>query len=346
MTRRWLQRIALGLAVLLIGSAAILWWWGLRTPAFPQPLLAGQLHERRIDHGGLSRSFLFYVPPRLADPAPVVLVLHGSAATGERMRRATAWAFDEIADRDGALIVYPEGHARHWNDCRITGSNPAREASADDVGFLGAVVDRLAGDPALQGQRVDTRQVFATGLSNGGHMALRLALESPDFVAGVAAVAASLAAPANSDCVASGQAVPVLLINGEADPISPYAGGEVKVLGPLGRRGAVLASVESANYFQRLAGYTVPAFEHRYPDADPADGTVALRQVWFAEDRPEVGLITIYGGGHTIPHPVKQFPRILGRTSHDLSAAEESWSFFRRQREGAGPARPLPAKLP
>ena len=61
------------------------------------------------------------------------------------------------------------------------------------------------------------------------------------------------------------------------------------------------------------------------------DGTVASRRVWSAGDRPEVDLITIHGGGHTIPHPVKAMPRILGRTSHDVPAAEEIWRFFRRQ---------------
>jgi polyhydroxybutyrate depolymerase len=291
----------------------------------------GQLIARQLEHGGHTRSYLLYVPPRLADPAPVVLVLHGSAASGERMRRATAGAFDVLADAHAAIVVYPDGHLDHWNDCRTAGGNPARAAAVDDVGFLRALLARLDADPALQGGRVDSRQVFAFGLSNGGHMGLRLALEAPDLVAGVTAVAAALPVASNSGCAATGRAVPVLLINGDRDPISPYGGGTVTMLGPLGNRGDVQSALASAQYFQELAGHRSAPFEHRYPDDDPGDGTVAVRRVWTAPGRPEVALITIHGGGHTIPHPRKQFPRIFGRTSHDISAAAEAWRFFLRQ---------------
>lgn len=325
-----LRIIAGLLAVVLLGGLG-LWSWGLRTPAYPQPALTGKVEERRLDVGGVSRRFLAYIPDRLADPAPVVLVLHGAASSAERMRSTTAWAFEEIADRDGAMIVYPEGFEGHWNDCRREGDFAAKRRAMDDVRFLQAVVGRLQGDPALGGRQLAADQVFAVGLSNGGHMAFRLALEAPDFIAGVAAIAASLPAATNSECTPSGEPVAVLVLNGDADPVNPYDGGRITAIGPINRRGEVQSSLDTARYFSTLAGYTEPPFEHRYPDSDPADGTVATRMVWTASDRPEVDLITIHGGGHTIPHPAKAMPRILGRTSHDVPAAEEVWRFFRRQ---------------
>jgi polyhydroxybutyrate depolymerase len=320
--------VALGLVVAMVAG---LGWWGLRTPAYPLPPLQGQLVSGQLGHDDTVRSYLLYVPPRPADPAPVVLVLHGSSASGERMRRATGAAFDELADGYGAIVVYPDGQLDHWNDCRVARGNPARAAAVDDVGFLRALVAGLAADPALAGRPIDARRVFVFGLSNGGHMALRLALEAPDLVAGVTAVAANLPVAGNSDCVARGEAVPVLFINGDADPVSPYGGGTVTLLGPFGNRGDVQSAAASVDYFRRLAGHAAGAFEHRYPDEDPADGTVVTRQVWAEPGRPEVALITIHGGGHTIPHPRKQFPRILGATSHDLSAVAEAWRFFQRQ---------------
>lgn len=327
----WLARAGAALIVLTLAAGVVLWAWGLRTPPFPQPALTGKVELRRLAVGGMSRSFLAYIPERLADPVPVVLVLHGSGSSAERMRSATAWAFEQIADREGAVVIYPEGVEGHWNDCRSEGDFAARRLGVDDVGFLRAVVARMSGDPALGARQIDADEVFAAGLSNGGHMALRLALEAPDFVTGVAAIAASLPADSNMNCAPSGRAVPVLLLNGDADPISPYEGGEIWSLGSFNRRGAVKSAVATAGYFSRLAGFLEPPFEHRYPDNDPADGTVATRMVWSAGDRPEVDLITIHGGGHTIPHPVKAMPRILGRTSHDVPAAEEIWRFFRRQ---------------
>jgi polyhydroxybutyrate depolymerase len=322
--------------VLALAALAMLWAWGLRTAAFPQPALTGKVEQRRLDVDGLGRAFLMYIPEQLADPVPVVLVMHGSASSGARMRSDTGWAFEELADRDGTVVVYPDAFAGQWNDCRATGDFEARKRGVDDVAFLRAVVARLDGDPALRGRRIAAEQVFATGLSNGGHMALRLALEAPAMVAGVASIAASLPAASNSLCSPSGRPVPVLLINGDADPVSPYDGGEIWSIGPFNRRGTVQSAGESAEYFRQLAGYADPPFEHRYPDLDPQDGTVATRMVWSADERPEVDLITIHGGGHTIPHPVKAMPRILGRTSHDISAAEEIWRFFHRQLMSGG----------
>ncbi|TFG86503.1 MAG: polyhydroxybutyrate depolymerase [Chromatiales bacterium] len=337
--RHPLGRLITALLAIILVVGVALWWWQWHTPDFQQPALSGRVVERRLEFGGLQRSFLVYIPERLPDRVPVLLVLHGSAGTAKRMRSDTAWAFEEIADRHGAVIVYPQGFDRHWNDCRATGDYAAKRRALDDVGFLRAVVARLDGDPALGARRIDAEQVFAAGHSNGGHMALRLALEAPDFVAGVAAIAASLPTADNFSCAASGKPVPVMLINGDADPISPYAGGEIWSIGPFNQRGAVQSTLATAEYFRSLAGYTAAPFEHRYPDADPVDGTVASRMVWSVEDRPEVDVITIHGGGHTIPHPLKSMPRIFGRTSHDVPAADEIWRFFRRQLlSGGNPA--------
>lgn len=327
----WLLPSVGALLLLLAGGGLAFWWWGWHTPDFPQPELTGSVVKRRLEFDGQSRSFLVYVPRKVISPTPVVLVLHGSGGTAQRMRRDTAWAFEQIADREGMLVVYPQGVDRQWHDCRRGMDHSSSRSRIDDVGFLRAVVARLAGDPALGGRQIDAGAVFAAGFSNGGHMAFRLALEAPDFVAGIAAVAASLPTAANSTCHASGKAVPVLIIDGDADPVSPYDGSEIRSLGSFNRRGAVQSAEATADYFSHLAGHAELPFEHRYPDADPADGTVASRRVWSVENRPEVDLITIHGGGHTIPHAEKRMPRIFGRTSHDVPAAEEIWRFFGRQ---------------
>lgn len=321
---------ALRLAGILVLAAVVaigaLWAWGLRTPDYPLPALAGEYLAGELESGGLVRRYGWYRPPGLAAPAPVVLILHGSAATGDRMRSATGRAFDALADREGFIAVYPDGVEGHWNDCRRVGDYAAKTLAVDDTAFLEAVVDHIGRQVP-----VDHGRVFAFGLSNGGQMALRLALEAPDFVAGVTAVAASVPAAGNQGCAPGRGPVAVLLINGTGDPINPWDGGRVTLLGAFGDRGEVLSAADSLEHFRRLGGHRGEPFQHRYPDLDAADGTVATRQVWSGEGLPEVALITIHDGGHTIPHPVKTFPRILGRTSHDLSAAEEAWRFFARQ---------------
>ena len=92
----WLARATAALIVLTLAAGMVLWAWGLRTPPFPQPALTGKVEQRRLDVGGISRSFLVYVPQHLSDPVPVLLVLHGSAGSAERMRSATAWADGKV----------------------------------------------------------------------------------------------------------------------------------------------------------------------------------------------------------------------------------------------------------
>jgi poly(3-hydroxybutyrate) depolymerase len=47
---------------------------------------------------------------------------------------------------------------------------------------------------------IDTKHVFVLGYSNGGQMAFRMAIETPDEVAAVAALGASLPTPDSSSC--------------------------------------------------------------------------------------------------------------------------------------------------
>jgi polyhydroxybutyrate depolymerase len=120
----------------------------------------------------------------------------------------------------------------------------------DDVGFLRALVARFATEHGA-----DRARVFATGISNGGQMALRLALEAPELVRGVAPVAASLPAERNMDCRPAGRPVSVLIMNGTADPMNPFGGGDVALYGLLGNA-APCCRQNCIDYFRDLAGYT------------------------------------------------------------------------------------------
>ena len=53
---------------------------------------------------------------------------------------------------------------------------------------------------------------------------------------------------------------------------------------------------------------------------------------WRPGSATPVSLVTVEGGGHTMPHPVFRLPRFLGPTSHEFDAAELSWQFFREGR--------------
>ena len=255
-------------------------------------------------------------------------MLHGSQGSGNRIRRGSGYEFDSLADRHGFIVAYPDGYERHWNDCRAAAQYQAKLLNIDDVAFMRELVLFMVREYA-----VDRNRVFVAGLSNGGQMAYRLALEAPDLVRGVAVIAASMPTETNMSCERSGKAVPVMIINGTADPINPFNGGEVTLVGSFGSRGTVMSAQASAQYWADLAGNSTEPFFHRYPDSDVDDGSVAERMVWTMTGRPEIAFVTVDGGGHTIPGPGLSFPFFLGSVNHDFSAIDEIWRFFSRESE-------------
>ncbi len=100
--------------------------------------------------------------------------------------------------------------------------NRNKTEPADDVAFLNQMLDQLA----LK-YSVDSTRIYATGLGDGGFMALRAGCNMADRVAAVAAVGAEM--PKTMICLPS-RAVPAVFIEGTDDPIVPYNGGSYKAL--------------------------------------------------------------------------------------------------------------------
>ena len=135
-----------------------------------------------IDVGGVSRTFHLYRPPGLGDGAPLVVMLHGGFGTGAQAERSYHW--DSEADAGHFLVAYPDGLMRAWNAGSCCGE-PQR-TNTDDVGFITAMVGAIE-----QKMPIDRARVYATGMSNGAMMALRLGCQTDTFAA-IAPVAGTL----------------------------------------------------------------------------------------------------------------------------------------------------------
>jgi len=159
-------------------------------------------------------------------------------------------------------------------------------------------------------------------------MAYRLALEAPRRFRAVAGVSASYPTADNTKChpVARGTA-PILIMNGTADPLNPYAGGEVALYGLFMHRGTVLSSASTARLFAGLNG--IPDHpetqETRWPDGD------AMEQATWRGNGRMVELVTIPGGGHALPQPWRRGPRLLGPTHVNPNGPDLIWQFFSQQ---------------
>jgi polyhydroxybutyrate depolymerase len=249
--------------------------------------------------------------------------MHGSDGNGAQMRIASGYGFERLADEHGFAVAYPDGHEGYWNACNIVGDYAANKRNLDDVGFLTALADKLANDIGI-----DQRRVFATGISRGGHMAFRLAIEAPARFRAVAAIAANVPTPDNFKCRPSESGTSsVMIMNGTKDPLNPFEGGEVKFFGLL-HRGTVRSSRESAQYFADLNKIiTAP----QGLESQASVGMSTERLLW-QKDTKQVELVAIHGGGHVIPQPYWRFPRLLGPTPKETNGPALIWEFFEQQR--------------
>lgn len=240
-------------------------------------------------------------------PAPVVVAMHGFLGTSRNMRQKTR--FDVLARRHGFIVVYPNGKRRKWND----GRNPRNRV--DDVGFLTSLIAGLVADG-----RADPARVFLTGHSNGGGMAMRMACERPEMVAGISVVATKV--PVNFQC-ANGRPVPALFVHGTDDPISPHQGRPAD-----SRLGAALSSEASLNLWQRRNRCRGVANTRVVDRKD--DGT-SVKFIRYARCAAQLSYVVIDGHGHDWPNPNDSATRLQGPATKELNATALTWQFFERQ---------------
>ena len=139
---------------------------GSLPPTFP---LAPGVHDGALDSGGLERTFVIDIPSSYdgSTDLPLLLVFHGGNGSGSQLQGGLG--FGAAAESDGAIVVYPDGIESNWADGR--GTTDASQAGVDDVAFVSDLIHHLAAHLSI-----DTRRVWATGISNGGifsHVGLR-----------------------------------------------------------------------------------------------------------------------------------------------------------------------------
>ena len=310
---------ALGLAAVLLALLGAAYAWFVHAPM--PAIAASEAQARTVIVGGRQRSYLVWTPPALPAGAPVLLVLHGSLMDGPQMRRMLGPRFERLAHRHGAVVVYPTGFEGHFNEGRLAATYSARTLDIDDVGFVRAIVDALAA-----GQGIDRRRIYAFGYSNGGAMALRLVTQVPELVTGAIANSALVPTADNLGWPLAPQgaasAARVVLLAGTRDAIVPYDGGAVTIFG-FGNRGTVLSAPASARWLATRAGLAAE------PDSTSQQTVGALavqQQDWGLPSR--IRLVTVLGGGHTVPQTDYRFPRFLGSTLADDRLLDEAWQML------------------
>jgi polyhydroxybutyrate depolymerase len=317
---RLLPRARYVLAALLVAAVAYVALLRFAPAEAPPPLAAPA--RGALEVAGRQRSFVVYLPPRRAPHPALLLAFHGSFETGASFRQHSGYSFDHLADALGFVVVYPDGFERHWNDCRTTAQTSANLLHVDDVGFARALIAHFRATAGI-----DPTRVFAAGYSNGGQMTFRLALEMPDEIRAAAAISANLLTDVAAGCRVGSKASPILIMNGTADPIVPFAGGRVSWFG-LKNRGEVRSAVDTARFFAHLEGAAASAVTARLPGDDAT--LWVERSLWDGPGPAPVELVAIHGGGHVVPQGRSRYPRLFGRTA-SFDGPAEIWRFFTAQ---------------
>lgn len=160
-----------------------------------------------------TRSYELYVPSDYDSSRdyPVVFAYSGMDFDGSDMH---GHSHLERATGSDAIVVYPNPRASVNGGLAWEGPNYATTSRGEDVAFTKAILNDVANSYS-----VDRSRVYATGLSNGGGMALAAACQAPETFAAVAGVSTAAYTRIFDGC--TGQ-VPTLLIHGTDDKIAPY----------------------------------------------------------------------------------------------------------------------------
>ncbi len=274
----------------------------LLLPSFLQAQINGS-----FSFGGQTRNYIVHLPAGYVpgQSLPLVFVLHGFTQNGAAIQ--TTSGFDLLADAENFIAVYPTGVNNAWN----TNSGFPGGSTADDVGFISALIDTMQAN-----YNIDLNRVYSCGFSAGGFMSHRLACESSAKFAAIASVSGTMSDAAFSTCIPS-NAIPVMQIHGTADGVVSYTGG-------IGGKGAddIINFWKGFNNCSTIAEYTA------LPDTANDGSNVEQYEYSGCNNCSKVVLLKVINGGHQWPGTSSALGG-LGSINRDINASSEIWNFFK-----------------
>lgn len=171
--------------------------------------------EVTIEVDGVLRSFGITMPKDF-DPGQLyagIMTFHGGGETAnDPITMAGLADWSDYENPPEFIEIYPIGLGDTW------GWDP-NEDPFNDLAFVEALVDEL-----IANWNLDPEALFAAGISAGGSMVQRLALEVPELFAGYGVVVSSLTEAMTANAVASDVDEPMIIFHGTEDAFVPYEG--------------------------------------------------------------------------------------------------------------------------
>ena len=274
----------------------------------------GFVEERVIEHEGLERSFLIYVPTNIKENAPLVVAIHGYTSSAKTLMGY--YGINQIADKEGFLVAYPQGtkDSRDNNFFNV-GYEFHSDSKVNDVNFIREIVLNLTKD-----YKLNSKRVFATGMSNGGDMSYLLACTSSDLFTAVAPVAGVMMKDTLENCNPE-KKIPIFEIHGTKDSISKFE-GDMNNEDKWGAYYDLPSTIEFWVNKHALNEKETIQLENKNTE----DGTtITFERYWSDESQREVWFYIVNDGNHTWPGMTGLFSRTANQ---DINSAEEIWKFF------------------
>ena len=230
-------------------------------------------------HEELERCWNVLVPStvNLSEKVPMVIDLHGNTLTMEDQRALSE--FDEIAEDNGAIAIWPQGFENSWNAgycCSAAG-----ELGLNDTGLIMEIVDRV-----VTNHSVDESRIYLTGWSNGCALSQKLANEHSDVFAAVACMSYYLLDDPEPDY----SSVPMMEIHGLVDQIILYSNDAIH-----------LPNVEAQEHgaIQNLLLWAeMNGCQGTLPDSNSPSTFYSIQSFTECENGSEVSLVTLYAADH------------------------------------------------
>ncbi len=282
---------------------------------------SGDCEKILLNVAGAQRFYLVHAPRayRKGQLYPLILAFHGGGGDSELMAKEEYYHWISKADKEGFIVAFPNGASRvksgklaTWNAGNCCGY--ARDEKFDDVDFVREVIRDIQSR-----FNVDSKKIFATGMSNGGMMSYRLACEMSDTFAAIASVAGT----DNYDACQPYQPISIMHIHAKDDGHVLFNGG---------------AGKEAFNDLSKVTDFTsvpetISRWVKRNSCSDAPKRVMEEQGVYCdvysgCEDGVQVKLCVTETGGHSWPGG--ETPRKKAAVPTDvISAVDEIWDFFK-----------------
>ncbi len=309
------------------------------SPATPNnPTLkavASGTYTKTLSHDNKTRTYTVYVPKGydINQSYPLFFLMHGGGGTGADLLTKTG--LSTKADKEGFIIVAPEGINKNWNDGR--GETARSETSDsvtanDDIDFIRSLLNTLKSTYAI-----DSKRVYSAGISNGSFMSQRMACDIPNTFAAIGAVAGPMIAIA--DICPNPNPTPVIGFQGTEDPFFPIydADGIPELPRILAKQNIVPKPVyidDITEFWTTANGCTAAATLTTLPDTANDGTVVTVHKFNNCSSGQAVVYYIIDGAGHSWPGGASagsaMFEQINGGKSNNVIANDELWAFFRQ----------------